>query len=71
VSRDKLFDVLLAGDGDIAVGDIAITDERRKKSGRFDGGARNVREIVVTGEDVPEPDGAERSHDPSSQGSCL
>src|SRR6516165_4967903 len=31
VSRDKLFDTLLAGDGDIAAGDITITEERRKK----------------------------------------
>jgi ABC-type amino acid transport substrate-binding protein len=35
VSRDKLFDTLLAGDGDIAAGDITITEERRKKSGLF------------------------------------
>jgi hypothetical protein len=26
VSRDKLFDTLLAGDGDIAAGDITITE---------------------------------------------
>lgn len=31
VSRDKLFDTLLAGDGDIAAGDITITEELRKK----------------------------------------
>ena len=33
VSRDKLFDALLAGDGDIAAGDITITEKFRKKSG--------------------------------------
>ena len=33
VSRDKLFDTLLAGDGDIAAGDITITEKFRKKSG--------------------------------------
>jgi hypothetical protein len=32
VSRDKLFDALLAGDGDLAGGDITITEERRKSS---------------------------------------
>jgi ABC-type amino acid transport substrate-binding protein len=31
-SRDKLFDAILAGDGDIAAGDITITEERK---GRF------------------------------------
>ena len=36
VSRDKLFDTLLAGDGDIAAGDITITEKFVKKwrSGR-------------------------------------
>ena len=36
VSRDKLFDALLAGDGDIAAGDITITEKFVKKwrSGR-------------------------------------
>jgi ABC-type amino acid transport substrate-binding protein len=31
VSRDKLFDTVLAGDGDIAAGDITITEGLRKK----------------------------------------
>jgi membrane-bound lytic murein transglycosylase MltF len=31
VSRDKLVDTLLAGDGDIAAGDITITEELQKK----------------------------------------
>jgi membrane-bound lytic murein transglycosylase MltF len=59
VSRDKLFDTLLAGDGDIAAGDITITEERRKKVAFTMPVRRNVREIVVTGEDVPEFDNAD------------
>jgi membrane-bound lytic murein transglycosylase MltF len=59
VSRDKLFDTLLAGDGDIAAGDITITEERRKKVAFTMPVLRNVREIVVTGEDVPELDSVE------------
>jgi membrane-bound lytic murein transglycosylase MltF len=59
VSRDKLFDTLLAGDGDIAAGDITITEERRKKVAFSEPVLRNVREIVVTGEDVPELDSPE------------
>jgi ABC-type amino acid transport substrate-binding protein len=59
VSRDKLFDTLLAGDGDIAAGDITITEERRKKVAFSVPILRNVREIVVTGEDFPELDSAE------------
>jgi membrane-bound lytic murein transglycosylase MltF len=59
VSRDKLFDALLAGDGDIAAGDITITEERRKKVAFSAPFLTNVREIVVTGGDVPELDSAE------------
>jgi membrane-bound lytic murein transglycosylase MltF len=59
VSRDKLFDTLLAGDGDIAAGDITITDERRKKVAFSAPVISNVREIVVTGEEVPELGGVE------------
>jgi membrane-bound lytic murein transglycosylase MltF len=59
VSRDKLFDTVLAGDGDIAAGDITITEERRKKVAFSLPVLSNVREIVVTGEDLPELDGAE------------
>jgi membrane-bound lytic murein transglycosylase MltF len=59
VSRDKLFDTLLAGDGDIAAGDITITEERRKKVAFSVPFLRNVREIVVTGDDIPELDSAE------------
>jgi membrane-bound lytic murein transglycosylase MltF len=59
VSRDKLFDTLLAGDGDIAAGDITINDELRKKVAFSVPFLSNVREIVITREDVPELDGAE------------
>jgi membrane-bound lytic murein transglycosylase MltF len=59
VSRDKLFDALLAGDGDIAAGDITITEERRRRVAFSTPIVRNVREIVITGKDVPELDSAE------------
>jgi membrane-bound lytic murein transglycosylase MltF len=59
VSRDKLLDTLLAGDGDIAAGNITITEERRKKVAFSLPVISNVREIVVTGADFPELDGAE------------
>src|SRR6516165_6983575 len=59
VSRDKLFDTLLAGDGDIAAGDITITEELRKKVAFSAPFLSNVREIVITGEDVSELDSSE------------
>ena len=59
VSRDKLFDTLLAGDGDIAGGDITITEERRKKVAFSIPTLSNVREIVITRDEVPELDSAE------------
>jgi membrane-bound lytic murein transglycosylase MltF len=63
VSRDKLFDTLLAGDGDIAAGDITITEEHLKKVAFSAPVIGNVREIVVTGQDVPELDSAEALSD--------
>jgi membrane-bound lytic murein transglycosylase MltF len=59
VSRDRLFDALLSGDGDIAAGDITITEELRQKVAFSAPVIGNVREIVVTREDVPELDSAE------------
>jgi membrane-bound lytic murein transglycosylase MltF len=59
VSRDELFDTLLAGDGDIAAGNITITEERRKKVAFSAPVLTDVREIVVTGGDVAELDSAE------------
>jgi membrane-bound lytic murein transglycosylase MltF len=59
VSRDKLLDTLLSGDGDIAAGDITITEELRKRVAFSVPFLRNVREIVVTREDTPEFDSVE------------
>jgi ABC-type amino acid transport substrate-binding protein len=59
VSRDKLFDTVLAGDGDIAAGDITITEERRRKVAFSEPFISNVREIVITRADFPELDSAE------------
>jgi membrane-bound lytic murein transglycosylase MltF len=59
VSRDKLFDTLLAGDGDIAAGDITITEERRKQVAFSRPILSDVREIVITGDDVQELDSVE------------
>jgi membrane-bound lytic murein transglycosylase MltF len=59
VSRDKLFDALLAGDGDIAAGDITITEELRKKVAFSAPVISNVREVVITRENVPELDSPE------------
>jgi membrane-bound lytic murein transglycosylase MltF len=59
VSREKLFDALLAGDGDIAAGDITITEKFRNKVAFSVPVIGNVREIVITGEDFPELDSAD------------
>jgi membrane-bound lytic murein transglycosylase MltF len=59
MSREKLFDALLAGDGDIAAGEITITEELRKKVAFSAPVISNVREIVVTREDSAELDDAE------------
>lgn len=58
-SRDKLFDALLAGDADIAAGDITVTEERRKKVAFTDPVINNVREVVITAQDVPDLDSPE------------
>jgi membrane-bound lytic murein transglycosylase MltF len=58
-SREKLFDMILAGDGDIAAGDITITEERQKIVAFTSPTLRNVREIVVTGDGVPTLESAE------------
>ncbi len=59
VSRDKLFDALLAGDGDVAAGDITITEERRRKVAFTLPIRSDVREIVVTGDEMPDLESAE------------
>jgi ABC-type amino acid transport substrate-binding protein len=53
-SRDKLFDAILTGDGDIAGGDITITEERRKRITFTSPILSNVREIVVTSDEAPD-----------------
>ena len=57
--RYKLFDALLAGDADIAAGDITITEARREKVAFSSPMIRNVREIVITRDDVPDLDNVE------------
>jgi membrane-bound lytic murein transglycosylase MltF len=58
-SRDRLLDALLAGEGDIAAGDITITEERRKRVAFTTPLLRNVKEIVVTSADKPDLPNAE------------
>src|SRR5271169_5979424 len=59
VSRDKLFNALLNGDGDIAAGDITITEARGKIVAFTMPTLTNIREIVVTGDNTPDLDSAE------------
>ena len=59
VSRDKLFKALLNGDGDIAAGDITITEARRKIVAFTMPVLTNIREIVVTRDNTPDLDSAE------------
>lgn len=54
VSRDRLIPALLAGEGDIAAGDITITPERAKLVAFTTPVLRNVREVIVTSDDVPD-----------------
>jgi len=58
-SRDRLFDALLAGEGDIVAGDITITEDRRKRVAFTTPVLANVKEIVVTGADKPDLPNAE------------
>jgi membrane-bound lytic murein transglycosylase MltF len=58
-SRDKLFDSILAGDGDIAAGDITVTEERQKRVAFTAPILSNVREIVLTDDKVPDLESAE------------
>ena len=57
--RSELFDALLAGDADIAAGDITITEARSEKVAFSSPMIRNVREIVITRDDVPDLDNVE------------
>ena len=58
-SRDKLFDALLSGEGDIAAGDITITEARSARVAFTTPVLSNISEIIVTGEDVPDLDSVE------------
>jgi len=52
--RSKLFSLVAEGYGDIAVGNLTITDERRKLVDFSDPFLKNVEEVVVTRKDVAE-----------------
>lgn len=52
--REKLFSRLNEGVGDIAVGNLTITDERRKIVDFSDPFAQDINEILVTGKDYPD-----------------
>ena len=47
-SRERLIPALLAGEGDIAAGNITVTEERRAQVAFADSPLRDIREIVVT-----------------------
>ena len=51
--RDELFSGLVAGRGDMALGNITITPERLKIVDFSDPFAKGVREIVVAGQGAP------------------
>jgi membrane-bound lytic murein transglycosylase MltF len=51
--RDKLFSDLVAGRGDIALGNITITPERLKIVDFSDPIAKGIKEIVVAGQGAP------------------
>ena len=52
-SRDKLLSRLQAGYGDIAIGNLTITDERRKLVDFSDPFMKDVSEILVTNKKMP------------------
>ena len=53
VSRDRIFDALAEGEGDIAAANLTITPERQKKVDFSLPVADDVREVVVTGAGQP------------------
>ena len=59
VSRDRLIPMLLAGQGDLAVGNITITPERAQQVGFSDPVATGVSEVVVTHVGGPSPSSLE------------
>jgi ABC-type amino acid transport substrate-binding protein len=58
-SRDRLFDGLLAGEGDIAGGGITITEERQKLVAFTAPFLQGVKEIIVTSANKPDLPNAE------------
>jgi membrane-bound lytic murein transglycosylase MltF len=52
-SRDQLGDALFSGKGDIAAGNLTITDARRELADFSEPVTDNVREVVVTGPGAP------------------
>ena len=59
VTRNRLIPALLAGEGDIAMGDITITPDREKQVSFTTPVLRNVREVIVTAAQVPDIPDAE------------
>ena len=53
VQRDKIFEELAAGRGDVAAANLTITPERQKRVDFSPPFLANVRELVVTGPDQP------------------
>lgn len=53
VSRDELLSGLIEGKGDIAMGNLTATEERRKQVDFSDPTYKNVSEIVVSAPDAP------------------
>jgi membrane-bound lytic murein transglycosylase MltF len=53
VSRAQLLPWLLAGKGDVAAANLTITPERRRQVDFVVPGARDVRELIVTGPGAP------------------
>jgi len=52
--RSKLFERVAAGYGDIAVGNLTITDQRKKQVDFSDPFLKNVAEVVVSRKDLPD-----------------
>ena len=53
VNRDQLISALVAGKGDIAVGNLAIIEDRLKKVDFSEPFLTNVKEIVITNSRIP------------------
>lgn len=52
--REQLFSGLIEGVGDIAMGNLTITDKRRKIVDFSDPFAKDINEVLVTGKDYPD-----------------